>query len=376
VLLHHQHIELLVLELTLNNCNLLCALLYRPPSSDPTVLSHLEDTLDAFPPNKINTMVLLGDFNIDLTTHTNDPQLVSLQAKHGLTQIISSPTRTMQSSATIIDHVYVSEHLIHSHSIMSPLSSSDHSCVLLSLLNRRVLPTKPCQRKVWLYQRADFDGANDTLIDSPFEPSSSNSVDSVWDEWYQTYMRVMNDAIPTRRIKRINNLPYLTSHLQKLIRKKHCLYKAAKQLSTSSAWSRYRSLRNHVTSTLRSAKSRFYQSLSNKINSPREFWKNFHKLAPKTSRIAVDLHLDNHIESTSLGKANLLNHFFVSCFTKATLTVPSSIVSQDKPTLTSITVKEDKVYQSYLAIKQILLLARTVFQVTCFVIPPSVYTQL
>ena len=177
VLMHHQHIELLVLELTLNNCNLLCALLYRPPSSDLTVLSHLEDTLDALPPNKTNTMVLLGDFNIDLTTHTNDPQLVSLQAKHGLTQIISSLTRTMQSSATIIDHVYVSEHL---HSIMSPISSSDHSCVLLSLLNRRVLPTKPCQHKVWLYQHADFDAANDTLIDSPFEPSSSNSVDSVW----------------------------------------------------------------------------------------------------------------------------------------------------------------------------------------------------
>ena len=123
---------------------------------------------------------------------------------------------------------------------MSPLSSSDHSCVLLSLLNRRVLPTKPCQRKVWLYQCADFDAANDTLIDSPFEPSSSNSVDSIWDEWYQTYMRTMNDVIPTRRIKCISNLPYLTSHLQKLIRKKHCLYKAAKQLSTSSAWSRYR----------------------------------------------------------------------------------------------------------------------------------------
>ena len=35
---------------------------------------------------------------------------------------------------------------------------------------------------------------------------------------------------------------------------------------------------------------------------------------------------------------------FVSCFPKATLTVPPSIVSQDKPTLTSITVKEDEVY--------------------------------
>lgn len=98
VLLHHHHIELLVLELTLNNCNLLCTLLYRPPSSDPTVLSHLENTLDALPPNKINAMVLLSDFNIDLTTRSNDPQLVSLQTKHGLTQIISSPTRTMQSS--------------------------------------------------------------------------------------------------------------------------------------------------------------------------------------------------------------------------------------------------------------------------------------
>ena len=274
-------------------------------------------------------------------TRTNDPQLTSLQAKHGLTQIISSPTRTMQSSTTIIDHVYISKHLNYSHSIMSPLSSTDHSCVLLCFLNRRVLSTKPRHCKVWLYQCADFDAADDTLIDFPFKPYSSRSVDSVWDEWYQTYMRIMNNVIPTRRIKRISNLPYLTSHLQKLICKKHCLYKAAKQLSTSSA---YKSFRNHVTLALRSAKSRFYQSLSSKINSPQEFWKSFHKLAPKTSHIPVDLHLDNHIESTSLGKANLLNRFFASCFTKATLTVPPSTISQDKPTLTSITVKEDEVY--------------------------------
>ena len=63
------------------------------------------------------------------------------------------------------------------------------------------------------------------------------------------------------------------AHLQNLFHKKHCLYIAAKQLSTNSARSRYETFQNHVTLALRSAKSGFYQSLSSKINIPREFWK-------------------------------------------------------------------------------------------------------
>lgn len=186
----------------------------------------------------------------------------------------------MQSSAIITDHVYVSEHLNHSHSIMSP-SLPLITVVYYSLFSMEKSYPPSHVIAVWLYQRADFDAANDTLIDFPFKPSSSSSVDSVWDEWYQTYMRIMNNVIPTRRIKCIGNLPHFTSHLQKLILNKHCLYKAAKQLSTSSAWSKHKSFRSHVTLALRSAKSRFYQSLSSKIIHHKRFGRASTSLPPR-----------------------------------------------------------------------------------------------
>lgn len=46
--------------------------------------------------------------------------------------------------------------------LSSPLSSSDHSCILLSLSVKPPSPT-PSSRKMWIYQQADFEAANDEL---------------------------------------------------------------------------------------------------------------------------------------------------------------------------------------------------------------------
>jgi len=166
VLLTHSHIELLINELTLRSCNLVCALIYRPPSSNGSVLSLLEDSLDGLPPGKSNSLLLLGDFKIDATPGINDLSLISIQAKHNLTQVITSPTRTTSDTATIIDHVYPSACLNHSHSVLPPLSSSDHACIQISLNNIRTVRSRSCQRKAWLYQCGDFESANDMLAQS------------------------------------------------------------------------------------------------------------------------------------------------------------------------------------------------------------------
>jgi len=65
ILLSHHSSELLFLELSLNNCNLICVLTYRPPSADSSVLAHLEDSLDSLPQVSSRPLLLLGDFNIN-----------------------------------------------------------------------------------------------------------------------------------------------------------------------------------------------------------------------------------------------------------------------------------------------------------------------
>ena len=158
-------------------------------------------------------------------------------------------------------------------------------------------------------------------------------------------MSTMSEAIPSKLVKPSNNLPYLTSDLLKLIRIKHRLFKRACAAATDLAWSKYKTIRNHVTSALKTARCRFFNSLSSKLNSPSDFWKSFHKLSPKKSRIPVDLSLGNESSSTSPSKANLLNRFFASCFSPPTSTKFTLHRSTDIPTLENIPVDESEIAQ-------------------------------
>ncbi len=158
-------------------------------------------------------------------------------------------------------------------------------------------------------------------------------------------MSVMSDSIPSRLAKRTNNLPYLTSEVLKLIRKKHQTFKKASHLATDKAWFKYKIIRNHTTAALKAARSHFLDSLTSKLKSPQDFWKSFHKLSPKRSQIPVDLTFGTDSEFTYLGKANLLNRFFASYFTTATSTKSPIKTSPGHPTLTVITPEETEVHK-------------------------------
>ena len=92
--LKHQEIELIGLDIRLKCKTVTCCIYYRPPSSNSTDLDELESTIEQFPVAVQNNLILMGDFNIDYSNNRHYPQLSSIQAKFGLKQVVSSPTRT------------------------------------------------------------------------------------------------------------------------------------------------------------------------------------------------------------------------------------------------------------------------------------------
>ena len=107
------------------------------------------------------------------------------------------------------------------------------TCILLSLSNVKPPSPTPSSRKMWIYQQADFEAANDEL--ATYHLDESYSVDSAWGGWYSNFMSVMSKTILSRQRRRVNNHPYLSPNLLKLIHKKNLLFKAAKRLSTDKA---------------------------------------------------------------------------------------------------------------------------------------------
>ena len=78
--------------------------------------------------------LMLTYLQIDNFNSSGHCSLSDFAAKHSLSQVVSEPTRVTDNSATLIDHVYVSDvALLESCCSAPPLASSDHRSVLVSL---------------------------------------------------------------------------------------------------------------------------------------------------------------------------------------------------------------------------------------------------
>ena len=200
--------ELMLIDIKLKSKTMTCGVYYRPPSSDPSDITNLEASLEELPPSLYKSLLLLGDFNIDLISTTN-PILEPIVDKLCLKQVVSSPTRTTPTSSTLIDHIYLSEGLVSSScAILPPVADSDHSTISLCLSNPSP-PTSPFRKARRLYQRADFETACSTLRCLSSHAFPANDINSLWFQWWDYFM-TMSQTIPSTIIKRSQNLPFLT----------------------------------------------------------------------------------------------------------------------------------------------------------------------
>ena len=146
-----------------SHSKLCIGLLYRPPSSPASVFetlsSHLLDvSVSSFP-----NFVLLGDFNVDYNnlSHPLFSNLCNnIVNTFSLTQVVPGYTHSGPSgTCSLIDLVFIScQSNLCSCSTISPLGTSDHCGVDVSVKWKlpNLLKTHP--RNIWRYAHADFVG--------------------------------------------------------------------------------------------------------------------------------------------------------------------------------------------------------------------------
>ena len=114
--------------------------------------------------------------------------------------MVPEPTHTSPSGSTpLIDLVMISNlSMLSSCTVTSPLGSSDHNGVQLSLKWKSCNTARTKRRKIWRYDQADFDSANLILssIDWDNILSNSDDIDELWKIWKDKFMSVMQQYIP------------------------------------------------------------------------------------------------------------------------------------------------------------------------------------
>ena len=137
VVLSHPSAEFLITELKFQCSSLLYGVFYRPPSSDGSDMTSIESSLEQLSPSKLRSLIPVGDFNIDQSPTSKHPLLnniMSIEDKLGLKQIVTAPTRATATNQTLLDHVYISESQTHLPcTFIPPLVGSDYDTLLVTL---------------------------------------------------------------------------------------------------------------------------------------------------------------------------------------------------------------------------------------------------
>ncbi len=320
-------------EIRLSSEAFILGCVYRPPSSDPSILSdNLELTFDKI--DRRLRVVLVGDFNAtspswcssdsyNIAGHQLEPSFLTL----GLHQCLSSPThlRPDGSFGALLDLVLTSDpSLVSAVTTHQPVGSSDHLVVQCFLSSKKCPHPEPDRypKRVWCYERADMRALNNALAEADWRGvRNAKNVDDAWECWQSTFISTVNKFVPNKTVKKIaKKNPWVTPDVEKAIKAKRSAFRRFKKYPSHETRLNFTKLRNQATHLLRKNQrahaSTIHRSLrlSPSSSSSQNFWRYVRNLTGKTRQIAIpDLvePVSSRTVSLSQEKANLLNSFFV-----------------------------------------------------------------
>lgn len=341
---------------------------YRPPNSTIDALSGLEDSLgrisSKYPAANI---VLGGDFNmpgIDWETKSviRNPQygngmsqkLIDICNDFSLDQVVRIPTRLNN----ILDLILTTNpNLFRNISTINGISDHD---IVTTDLDMKVPMNKKKARTVYIYKRANIGAIKKELdefnINLFGEDFNLRSVNENWNMFKLIVLDSMNRFIPTKKLSTRNNLPWMTRHIHRLIRKKQRLYNKAKKTQNNQDWAVFRKLRTHVKTELTAAYHNYIDSMldvecNEERSIPKKFWSYVKNIRKDFVGIPSLKDHNNHLVSSSKGKADILSKQYQTVFTKEDLVNIPVMPQSPYSAMPGITVTVHGVHKLLLRLK-------------------------
>jgi len=306
-------------------------------------------------------IVIAGDFNLPkirwsdgagYITSTTRSASIEEDFLHSidkclLHQHVTEPTRYRENqTANLLDLVLTDEDCeidcIYYH---SPLGSSDHQILDFRVKLRVNSDNKPQYRLDWI--NGDYDEIRRCLQSIDWETRMANlNTQESWELYHSTLQEATKLHIPTKQI-RGGKPSWITRKVQRSIRERNSAWKKYKYCRKPENWESYKQKRNQATSNIRSSKAQHERdiALSMKTN-PKAFWR-FVKATTGTRESVGILHKpDGTSAIEDIEKAEVLNHFFASVFTREKEELPHT-------TLKTSTVLEDMTFTEETILKHI-----------------------
>ena len=276
--------EMVVCQITTSaSQHLLFSVFYRPPNAGEAFLESFKNFLDVTSNTGVTDVVITGDFNFPCMDWSTGSATVTdnltesfceilddnflIQTNHYVTRF--KDTGSAISSGNILDLVLTNnDALIVDTSVYPNSFDSDHLPVCFSIKSKFKRPSNNTTRKLYCYDKADFDGLRNSLSHVPWELFiSSDDIDSSAVFFQDQVLAAVEQHIPTMKLKQKARPPWIDKDVMKLVRKKKALWKRLKNNPSTELTSNFKLLRKETKKLISSKYCKYLKSLADKLKS-------------------------------------------------------------------------------------------------------------
>ena len=258
-------------------CTYIVHSVYREPSA---TAEHYENMLNDFENVSVlnNNPIIMGDFNINYFDNNNkiNSKVKTIENLLSVKQIILQPNRVTPNSSTIIDHIYLNDHVEPIFSGILKVTVSDHYAVSVVLKNNNKSSTPKVKIRSRSYKHFNCDNFLHDIVNSPVFLNLFYISDTTcaWNLWKDEFLRISNLHCPIF-IKPIRDYskPWISTEIIKQIHRRNYLHRKALRTKCPADCIRYKHIRKDITSSIRQSKFTYFNEKINSSNNSRNIWK-------------------------------------------------------------------------------------------------------
>lgn len=312
-------VECIWVELILHHKHVLFGLFYRPPSSDNEYYTKIDDSIHLAIDTNIDDVVISGDFNYNMSNVATSRKIDSLCQQYSLHQCITEPTNFTEHSQSIIDIILVkNKQNILLSGVGEPILQQDirFHCPIFGVLNFKKPIYKSYTRQIWSYDKGDYNHlktlARNTDWNSLYNVDVNTHAKNITDH----IINITKQCVPNKYVRiKPQDLPWISSSIKNMIRKRKRAYKKAKRTNSENHWTKFRKLRNNVIQLLRKGKDDHFLKLADKLKTDnrntKSWWSTMKSVINTNTKSSIPpLQHNDILLSDDNDKANLLNNFF------------------------------------------------------------------
>ena len=312
-----------------SKCNgkVLIGCVYRNPNSSTTENNNkLFEMLQSEKLLKYDKICIMGDFNYPFVkwdgTWSGEKGDEILRKVHDafLIQKVSKETRRRPGqNPTLDDWILINDDSIISDVIhQDPLGKSDHDVLVFQLNFDKSNNVDSLENKYNL-KRGDYTKLRETMKDYDWTKLDNMDIQNAWSYIKDAIHKGMDKCIPKIKHKTKKKLTpiWMNKKAMRVIKRKYNLYKKYLRTKTGINYMKYIRERNKCSKILKITKREYEKNVAkNSKENPKLFWKYVKDRLKITNNIGALKKSDGTLAVSNQEKADILNAFFASVFTR------------------------------------------------------------